>query len=367
MHAFRKLFLAAAIVGVSACGSDNPAAPDLDMELDPAVIEARLADVESIHDHPALATLLELGSGSPAVTSVSKTFERTSKILSRTKQATRSGTLVRNPHESRRISAAVGQYVPVENRGTVYLWEGEAGWIESQRSGAPSDGIRFIIPELDASGLPTSNELGWLDVRDLGTETSDRVVASLVAGGKTLFSMDERESETETSWSESGTAVVTDGVHRVEYTYTYNETGTSEADYRGVEQYTLGTNVGLAYRGSWVWGDMRASDVNYDEVTVGRATIRFAWRSVFDAESQRYYESDDADITVNGQLVAREIYDETLGDWVYEDAEGEPLSEERIAQLNTGFMVTEWLWEAVMWPAEVVWSWTYSVAGAPIL
>jgi len=364
MHAFKKILLAAALVGVGACGSDGATAPNLDNELDPTVIEQRLDDLSQINQHPALATLIELGNSGPALTQVSKTFDRAAGIVSRTKRLAASG----GTHRSisvRKPSATVGSVVPADIRGTTYVWDAAEGWVASDATGAPSDGIRFIIPTLDIEGQPTGVELGRLDVHDLGTATSDRMTATLVSGGKTLLTIDIRAVETETSYDEDQTVMVTDGTRRVNLVYSDTETWTGEEE-RDVETYELTSNVGLGYRSSYIWGDLRSSDVNWDQFTVGNATIRFSWKSELDAETGSYVESDDADITVNGRLYARELYDPATGEYTYEDAQGEPLGMDEVEQLYSVYGTGEWLFEAVYWPVNAVQWWTNSVAGTVI-
>jgi hypothetical protein len=192
-------------------------------------------------------------------------------------------------------------------------------------------------------------------------------VATLVAGGKTLLSVDDRVNESETSYSNTSSALVTDGVHRVQLSYSYSETGASEEDYRGIESYNFETNVGLGYRSSYVWGDLRAGDVNWDQATVGNATIRFTWKTEYDAETGSYYESDNGEITLNGRLYAREVYDDELGEWYFENAAGEPMSPEDVEQLYVGYWASEWLYEAVYYPIYALQNWVYSVGGGPLV
>lgn len=365
MHVLNKLILAAAIVGVGACGSDDPAAPNLDTELDPVLIESRIDEVAAIQEHPAIASLLQLGNGGSALTQISRTFDRTIGLVSRVQRSMQSTGGARRPLLSRSVSASVGEYVPLESHGDTFVWSEMDGWVLSDRSGAPEDGIRFIIPGLDELGDPTDTEVGHLDVRDLGTATSDRLVATLVADGKTLVTLDARDSGDEWTHQSSTNAVVSDGVSRVELITSSAATGTSEADYRVIEQEEVKSNVGLGYRSVWVSGNLRAGDASWDQVTVGNATLRFIYEALLDEESGSYYESDNAEVTLNGRLYAREYYDEVDGYWM-ENAAGEPMSEEEIDQLYSGFVAWEWLQEAAWRPLYAIQDWVFSARGAVI-
>lgn len=84
------------------------------------------------------------------------------------------------------LDAAIGQdgHILEAGLGTTQAWS-ESGFAPIARSGAPDDGMRVVLYELDAYGRPVSPlvESGWVDFRDVGTTTAPLFTVRVVLGG----------------------------------------------------------------------------------------------------------------------------------------------------------------------------------------
>ncbi len=80
----------------------------------------------------------------------------------------------------RSVSAAV-LLIPDSFRGRTYEYDAVAGWVyNADRTGAPANGIRFILYEVNPiTNEPGTTEIGWVDAMDESTETTGVVRLSV--------------------------------------------------------------------------------------------------------------------------------------------------------------------------------------------
>lgn len=83
--------------------------------------------------------------------------------------------------QGERTAAAV---IPGEHFGTTFVWDTtEMGYVPSEASGAPDNGVRIVYYAVDpTTGAPATplNALGYVDLEDQSTSASDRVSVTVV-------------------------------------------------------------------------------------------------------------------------------------------------------------------------------------------
>ena len=134
---------------------------------------------------------------------------------SRLLQATRSIALAR--------TAVAGSAVilPDEVLGTTFVWStAEETYVASERNDAPADGVRFVLYALDpVTHEPAAplNELGYVDLRDLSTATTDVARLIVVSQGVTYFDYSVSASGTSDDAEVDVLGFLSDGDHRVNF------------------------------------------------------------------------------------------------------------------------------------------------------
>lgn len=155
---------------VTACGED---ATGVDPEFDSAVTAEAMAEMMAASEEmaPALA----------GMQAASALFSETSM-----------GTLladggVLSPESARRLMDGTGtaaSYIPPEHHGVTFVWSDPEGYVASDETGAPANGVRIIYYAVDpvtgAPALPL-NALGHVDLSDESTEAMDRLAIEVVS------------------------------------------------------------------------------------------------------------------------------------------------------------------------------------------
>ena len=343
MHFARTLSLAAAVAALAACGGSDAVAPNMTETLDPTVVEQRTSDVEAVYSHPALGSLLAMSEMSGAPLSVSRTLQRSGELFQRSYRTIVSGKGERPARVSLATSASYEAAIPAEVRGSIFVYdEAQSGWVVDESRTGPSDGVRFMLRALDAEGALTDEEIGWVEIRDLTTDTQYRLLTSLRAGSLVVMSFDERETESETSYAWSFAGYITDGTHRVDLADAYTETASGDS-YRGVENFSWSTRSGASFKARWVWGATTADDEDWSEVKLGAATIRLVTPFVYDPEWLEYAAGNVTNIYANGHLFAVATYDPATEQTTVTRPDGEPLEPEHIE----GLANLEWVVSSV--------------------
>ena len=87
--------------------------------------------------------------------------------------------------EAFRSASAAVLLISENFRGRTYEYDAVAGWVyNADRTGAPANGIRFILYEVNPiTDEPGTTEIGWVDVMDESTATTGVVRLSVVSAG----------------------------------------------------------------------------------------------------------------------------------------------------------------------------------------
>ena len=183
-----RVALAAPLLAfTAACGDSGPS------EFDAAAMQADQEVVEQLDADPTFASL------SAAFTGITNEFGAGSAVLSaatlRDIALTRGGRASAGSAISvffakggaNAIDASLAS-IPPEVAGKTFVYdEGTGDWVASDRTGAPANGVRFVLYAVDAFGdvVTPLVETGYVDLTDLssGTALGARLVA--VSGGQT--------------------------------------------------------------------------------------------------------------------------------------------------------------------------------------
>ncbi|MCC6246119.1 MAG: hypothetical protein IT353_25015 [Gemmatimonadaceae bacterium] len=107
-------------------------------------------------------------------------------------------------------------------RGRTMTFDATSGQyrVNGSRTGAPSNGVRFVLYAVDAANVPiASQEIGYADLIDEGAVGSSDVVLRLVAveRGTTILSYRTRASQTNTQGRIAVDGYVADGTNRLTF------------------------------------------------------------------------------------------------------------------------------------------------------
>lgn len=223
MISFRPHVLAfalAGLLGATACSdSTAPGAPfdATTVAADVAVLE-NLLSLDELSSFEAMSGFFNVGSGSPAAAvSSARAFlaDRGPAHVVARRTAVAASTV---------ISADRGPSldgIPASVRGKTFVFD-ESQWqyVPSSRTGAPANGVRFILYAIDPlSGAPVvSSEVGYADLIDLGsTSTSAAMRLKVVGGNTTYLDYGFSASATQTSATMGVDGFVTDGSTRLDF------------------------------------------------------------------------------------------------------------------------------------------------------
>jgi hypothetical protein len=149
---------------IAACGDDSTS-PTTD--LDPAEAQAALEQVidQYFNDNPGLSSLetfgAAIGNALPSLAPAAFTLYPESPNLFGV--AGRLGQSMRAAYARAASLPMLMANIPTELLGTTFIYDpGNSQYIASDRTGAPADGVRFILYD----GISTLNEVGYFDLID---------------------------------------------------------------------------------------------------------------------------------------------------------------------------------------------------------
>jgi hypothetical protein len=198
----------------------------------------------------------------------------------------------------------------------------------SDRAGAPSNGVRFIVYAVNPiSGLPVTplNEVGYVDVEVTETSVAQSVRVELVSGDVTYldYTVGVTVNESQTAGAITISGFVTNGEDRVNFDFDLH--GTSDS-------LTLEYTISVPTRGNF--------RIDYElHVTSSTETLRLELRgphgsvTIVGSPSNEVYE-----VEVNGEAFAT-IDGSQGGEPVITGADGEPLSQEELQVLRDVYLV----------------------------
>lgn len=241
MSAYRhvgRAFAAGVAVVAAACG-DNPLGPA--KPVDPVATTARVQALPQSFNSPVLQSFALAAPQSPAATRPLTSLQALLSAAGTTMSARRALSAA----ESQRISAALVAALPQTSTavtaailppallGKTFEWNTTSAMYDTTaRGGAPSNGVRFILYNLDQVGAPiVTEEIGYADLKDESTSTSGRlhllVVGTTSGSDVTYLDYTVAGSATATSANVTVVGYVTDGTHRLDFNCTVTVTSTS--------------------------------------------------------------------------------------------------------------------------------------------
>lgn len=260
----------AVLLAVVACG-DDPVQP-----LNPTEVNQHLATVSAALSSPEMQDLVSLSSlftvGLPPASAAATQAlalvypgEDVTSSVTGQRDVLRALLAIRLALESS-ASAAV---IPGEALAVTFVYNATSGSYEpSTESGAPTDGVRFLLYAVDPlSGLPVEPlaSTGHVDVRDLSTSTSDVVQVTAVSSGTTFadYQVSASASATSETVGINGFVLSPDGT-RVDVAFTATGTATTQ---------TLNSTLSINGAGFQVSTDLGFT-INPDQSETATVSIR---------------------------------------------------------------------------------------------
>lgn len=216
------------------------------------------------------------------------------------------------------LRASTRPPLPVDLLGATFEWDAaDDGYAVTERAGAPTDGIRFILYDRTATPLV---ENGFVELTDESGASSDRLGVLLLQEGITRLDYDVEVTETTNAESTSITGFVTDGFEGVDFE-AVQVVGTTDEGFQVDLDYALS----LASRPLVIELDfvlnlsLIASDSRFT-ATFDIGTDRLVLHLTQDAEN-----AIDGTVTRNGETVMR-VSDDGAGQPVFLGPDGEELA-----------------------------------------
>jgi hypothetical protein len=214
--------LAAACVALSACGDSGPEAP-----FNPT---GTTEDISAVHDAFSSDAFTSLSTFSlyfdaalgtaPLVTGSASAFnfrratnDRELRAVA-TRNARRVAALLQGRGQSSFSAASAS--IPSDVAGKTFEYNGTE-YVATERTGAPSNGVRFIIYAVNPITLQPNDpldEVGYVQVTDLSGTTTQAARVVVVSNNITYLDYTAVASATVTGGRITVTGYVTDGTHR---------------------------------------------------------------------------------------------------------------------------------------------------------
>lgn len=229
------------------------------------------------------------------------------------------------------VSPVAGSAVilPDEVLGTTFLWDAtEEAYVASERTGAPANGVRLAMYTVNGeTGQPAEplEEIGYLQLTDLSTASTDAARIIVVADGATLFDYSVSAAGSGANATLGSDGYIGNGDDRVEF-----ETDISMSDDGTTETWIMdaafefdAVPMTVTYHDEDRWSESSELEewsmaVRGPHGFVDMAGV-YEWESGGDWTDETVYE-------VNGEEFARYVCTES--DCVYSDMDGEPLTED---------------------------------------
>ncbi len=185
-------------------------------------------------------------------------------------------------------------------RGRTFTYDAASGQyrVNGAVSGAPANGVRFVLYEVDAAGTPIAGrEIGYADFTDEGTSSSDEIVLRLVAveRGVTILSYRTRATLREGDARITVDGSVADGANRL--TFDIEATGN---DVGGETEVEVRFDLALTPRDFEVSGSVRGIRDGADGAGIVDFTARHRQHTLH-VTMEGDGETLDGEITLNGR------------------------------------------------------------------
>ena len=337
MNRFKRLSALALtlVVGLAAC--DDGTGPDADGPFNPTASAADIQVVQSAFDTPVFASLGSMSgrfsqiNGAPALASTLLDAGWDLATAGESWQLQEAGNRVAGALYS---TSAAALLIPESFRGRTYVHQPEEGYyFDEARTGAPANGMRFILYEVNpVTGEPGLTEIGYVDILDESTDAA-LVARLVVVSGQTEF-MNYTVSASgllgSISFGVSG--FITDGTDQVDLDLTSSFSSTFAS-----ERVEIAYSIGVPTRdfnmtASLVMEFERETDLGSMTINVQFSersnTVQF--QGSFSLSEQ---ESGTLNVLVNGQLFATITIEADA--MVIAGPNGETLSAEQAQALGT--------------------------------
>jgi hypothetical protein len=229
---------------------------------------------------------------------------------------------------------------PPELLGTTFEWNfGEGHYVPTERAGAPTNGLRFVLYAIDPlTRQPTEPlvETGHLDLTDEGTDSTTRLGLEAVSGSETLIDYFIELSYlllgNDISVTVAAEGFISDGVDRLDFVLSQGATLLSSTESIEMDLvYALslaGENVSVTVEmhGEFDFSGENPIEAANVELRVQNGTEFVDFEMGLNADN-----SLTGVIKYNGVDVV--YISGTEGDPVFESATGEPLTLEEVAAL----------------------------------
>jgi hypothetical protein len=335
--------MTAAAFVVAACGDGN--GPGGGGDFDPVTSKQEAEEIlTSVGENPAVQSLALIQTQDLNFAAVG-IFQATAPVAmptlaSRENWATSRTALLRRiaPRFSSTGTAIV---IPTEARGTTFEFNTSTGNYEAgSQTGAPSNGVRFILYEPNSSGTAPAtplNDIGHLDLVDESTGSTDAIGIVAVIGNVTMLDYSASASATSTAITFGASGFISDGTTQVNFNLE-NDFSDSQIHILyslDVEGQDTGVSIELTSNASGATIEV-VIEVAGDNLT-------------FHAEGGET--SFSGTVTFNGDVVAEFSGDENGAEFT--DADGNPLTAEDVEALNSMFELEELfgVFEALLGPA----------------
>lgn len=315
------------LVASAACGGGDGGVGPGAATLDVAGINATASEIQSILNQPLFNSLLVQGGGGSFSVAAPLRVERTlASSLTRGPLSLRA--LVAPLRVSPLVSAPtprLGVTIPDSLRGGTFVRNSVGDYVRDRtRTGAPADGVRIII----YNGLaPNTQELGYADIRDLGTSSADLISVNIVAGGVTVMQYDEQlVTATQTT---TIVGYVANGTRRITFSVVdaFLTAGPQAAE-RNVLTFAFTIpSPNASVNAVFVATGLQASDDALAiELVTGGNQLTAKAGTVLDKTTGQYVPSDTTRYSVNGTLFALGITPSSgLGPEKFVRPDGSPL------------------------------------------
>ncbi len=326
---------------IAACGDDStgPAA-----DIDPMEAQAALEQVidQYFNDNPGLSSLetfgAAIGNALPSLAPVNFTLHPESPTIYGL--ADRLGASMRAAYARGTSLPMLMANIPTEVLGTTFVYDpGTSQYVASERTGAPANGVRFILYD----GITSLNEVGYFDLIDasdfgINPATIDvtfRVIITAVSTTTPVVSYDVAGTASETGGSLLISGFLSDGSGQLNFSF--DVTGTEATGY-GAEFTLSAGNVSVSLDISETTTGSQTLEAS---ITAGSDEIKFIITIAANGDIQGgsgiFFNDGSGDVlvaTFSGNIEQDNV---TLN-----NAQGNPLTQQELVALANIFAAIEY-------------------------
>lgn len=287
----RRTTLLAFALTLAACGgNDGGTGPINPSGLDVSTLDARTDRIRTIFASSVIASVVLQGSGFG-----STTFDRAISRITRPLSAAR---LI--PHPAATTAAtprAASVVIPDTLLGkTLVLGPQGTFVVDPTRTGAPSDGIRFVV-----YALGSTTELGYAQIVDSSSVTGAHLTIDLVSSGASGRVFHATITGSLTGTDEALAGYATNGADSVNFRIQLVTTTPTGAPRETVTALvTSSPGIGVTAADTLVVDGLTAQDVQVMNFEVGGTRLRFTTPAVQDRINGGFTQSDTMSVALNG-------------------------------------------------------------------